>query len=154
MKAVALRFRRVDAHRKSYLPLLLLADPSEAMVDRYLEAGEMTVLEDGETGEVLAEAVMLPLGPEQIELKNLAVAENRQRQGFGSQMVRHLLAEYGSRYPEILVGTSPAGAPFYRRLGFADSHILPGFFSAYPEPVVEDGVVLTDMLMLVWRQRL
>ena len=36
----------VNANRKQYLPLLLMADEEEAMIDRYLERGEMYALCD------------------------------------------------------------------------------------------------------------
>ena len=42
--------RRVDADKKAYLPLLLLGDEQEDMIDRYLERGVLYVLEEeGET---------------------------------------------------------------------------------------------------------
>ena len=37
---------KVDTDRKRYLPLLLLADEQENMIDRYLDRGEMFVLEE------------------------------------------------------------------------------------------------------------
>ena len=37
----------VTGNKKEYLPLLLLADEQEDMIDRYLEKGAMYVLEDG-----------------------------------------------------------------------------------------------------------
>lgn len=39
---------KVASNKKQYLPLLLLADEEEAMIDRYLERGIMYVLEDGD----------------------------------------------------------------------------------------------------------
>ena len=36
-------FQTITTDKKQYLPLLLLADPCEAMIDRYLEAGDMHV---------------------------------------------------------------------------------------------------------------
>ena len=39
---------KVTSNKKQYLPLLLLADEEEAMIDRYLERGTMYVLEDGD----------------------------------------------------------------------------------------------------------
>lgn len=40
-------FQTITTGKKQYLPLLLLADPCEAMIDRYLEAGDMHVLSIG-----------------------------------------------------------------------------------------------------------
>ena len=36
----------VRSHKKAWLPLLLVGDESEAMIDRYLERGELFVLHD------------------------------------------------------------------------------------------------------------
>lgn len=39
--------RLIKENKKRFLPLLLLADPEEAMIDRYLEDGELWVWEEG-----------------------------------------------------------------------------------------------------------
>ncbi|PXZ45374.1 hypothetical protein DMB45_02870 [Sanguibacteroides justesenii] len=59
--------RRVAFDRKRYLDLLLDADPSEEMIDRYIEEGDMFVLLAGKT--VIGEVVVDRKG----EIKNLAV---------------------------------------------------------------------------------
>lgn len=38
---------RITNNKKQYLDLLLLADEQESMIDRYLERGELFVLDDG-----------------------------------------------------------------------------------------------------------
>ena len=43
-----MQITKVTSNKKQYLPLLLLADEEEAMIDRYLERGTMYVLEDGD----------------------------------------------------------------------------------------------------------
>lgn len=58
---------KVTGDKKAYLHLLLDADPCEAMVDRYLEEGDMFILE--RDGKVIGEAVVDEKG----EIKNLAV---------------------------------------------------------------------------------
>ena len=127
--------------------LLLLADPDPAMIGRYLDGCDLFVLREG--ADILAQAAVMPLGEGACELKNLAVREERQGRGLGSSLVRRLMAEYAGRgYIRMDVGTSDRGRAFYRRLGFADSGLIPGFFLQYAEPVVEDGVLCTDMYRL------
>ena len=47
------------------------------------------------------------------------------------------------------MGTAGPGVAFYARFGFTHSHTVTGFFTDnYPEPLYEDGVLLTDMLYL------
>ena len=42
-----MKIREVNENKKQFISLLLLADEQESMVDRYLEKGNMYVLEDG-----------------------------------------------------------------------------------------------------------
>ena len=42
-----MKIRKVRHNKKEYMELLLLADEQEDMIDRYLERGDMFVLEDG-----------------------------------------------------------------------------------------------------------
>ena len=138
--------RRIDTDKKRYLNLLMLADPEEAMLDLYLEQGDMYLLYEG--GRPVAEAVVLTLPDGTCELKNLATEPEKQGRGLGSEMVRHLMQIYkpcGTMY----VGTGKSGMPFYERLGFTYAHTMPGFFADnYPEPIYEEGELLVDMVVL------
>ena len=139
---------QVTEQKKRYLPLLLLADPQEDMIDRYLEQGDLYVLLDPD---VCCVSVVLPLAGDMCELKNLAVAEPCQRRGYGSAMVRHRFSIYGVRCREMLVGTgdSPLTLPFYQQLGFVYSHTEAGFFTRYYRaPLYEAGRQLVDMIYL------
>ncbi len=128
-----------------FLPLLLLADPCERMVFRYLDAGEMFAMECG--GEAVCAAVVVRCPDGACELKNLAVAEPWQGRGVGSRMMRFLLGRFASEAKAMLVGTAESGVPFYERFGFEYVFRVPGFFTEnYPEPVVEDGRRCVDML--------
>ena len=77
-----MNIREIYENKKQFLPLLLLADEQENMIDRYLERGTMYVLEDGG---VKAECVVTDEGGGILELKNLAGsaggAEKGLRQG-------------------------------------------------------------------------
>ena len=56
---------------------------------------------------------------------------------------------YAARFRAMYVGTAGPGVAFYARFGFTHSHTVAGFFTDnYPEPIYEDGVLLTDMLYL------
>ena len=39
-----MEIRKIASHKKDYLPLLLLGDEQEDMIDRYLERGDLYVL--------------------------------------------------------------------------------------------------------------
>lgn len=125
--------------------LLLLADPSEQMVGRYLEEGDMFVWRDAD-GVVIGEAVVDAAG----EVKNLAVAPAMQGQGWGRRILDDLCQHYTGVFPALTVGTSEGGVAFYQKCGFRYSHTLLGFFTDnYPEPVFEeDGNLCRDMIVL------
>ena len=143
-----MEIRKIEADKKKYLSLLLLADEQEDMIDRYLERGDMYVLDDDG---VRAECVVTDEGDGILELKNLAVNPESQGKGYGRQMIRFLEETYRGRYEILQVGTgdSPLTVPFYEACGFARSHIIPGFFTEhYDHPIFEGGTLLTDMIYL------
>ena len=70
---------QVVGDKKRYLPLLLLADEQENMIDRYLDRGAMFVLDDGG---VKGECVVTDEGNGILELKSLAVLPACQRKGY------------------------------------------------------------------------
>ena len=59
----------VTENKKRYLPLLLLADEQEDMIDHYLDRGHMYALDEGG---VRAVCVVTDEGGGVLELKNLA----------------------------------------------------------------------------------
>lgn len=139
--------RSVTANRKDYLDLLLSADPSEDVIDRYLDApgSEMFVWENPE-GEIIGEVVVDRLG----EIKNVAVGESWQGKGVGRKMLDDVCRHYRGRFGKLTVGTDRTGTGFYERCGFRYSHTVEGFFTEnYPEPILqEDGVQSVDMIYL------
>lgn len=143
-----LRFRR-EGEASRCRRLLLLADESEAMVARYLPRGELWVAERGKA--LCAVAVLTDEGGGLCELKNLAVAPECQRQGVGRRFVAFLCGHYAARFREMRVGTgeTPRTIGFYRACGFRPFGRLRGFFTEhYAAPIVDDGVLLRDMVLL------
>ena len=141
-------FQTIKADKKQYLPLLLLADPCKAMIDRYLEAGDMHVLSIG--GTPVCVAVVTPSSATVCVLKYLATDPHFQKQGHATRLMAALFKYYAARFQTMYVGTSDSGVAFYTRFGFTPSHTVTGFFTDnYPEPIYENGVLLTDMLYLI-----
>ena len=143
-----MEIREIRDNKKDFLPLLLLADEQEDMVDRYLERGTMYVLEDDG---VRAECVVTDEGDGVLELKNLATAPEHQGKGYGRSLIDFLVRRYRGRYRLLQVGTgdSPSTVPFYEKCGFTRSHRVENFFlEHYDHPIYEQGVRLTDMIYL------
>ncbi|WP_320937073.1 GNAT family N-acetyltransferase [Enterocloster lavalensis] len=142
-----MKIRNVMHNKKEYMELLLLADEQEDMIDRYLERGDMFVLEDGG---VLAECVVTREGDGVYELKNIAVAPDCQRKGYGKQLIEFAFSYYGD-CERMLVGTGdvPSSLGFYHSCGFTESHRVKNFFTDhYDHPMFEDGKQLVDMVYL------
>lgn len=113
--------------KKRYLPLLLLGDEQEDMIDRYLSRGTLYVLE--QDGAPAAVCVVTDEGEGVLEIKNLAVAPALQRRGYGRKMIEFLLRRYSGVYHTLQLGTgdSPLTVPFYRSCGFTPFRIVPDF---------------------------
>lgn len=139
---------RIEENKKQYLPLLLLADEQEEMINRYLERGVMYVLDDDG---IKAECVVTDEGNGILEIKNIAVVQKFQRKGYGKKLIDFLVGEYGKTYSILQAGTgeSPLTIPFYEKCGFVRTHRIPDFFIRnYDHPIYECGVQLTDMVFL------
>ena len=132
------------------LALLLLADPSEAKVRAYLPRSRCFVA--SHAGAAVAACAVQPVDEGDYELMSIAVAEAHHRQGHGSALLRWVILAYrlnGAR--QLLVGTGSFGyqLAFYQRQGFRVTGIARDFFvQHYPDPIIEDGIQLRDMLRL------
>lgn len=138
----------IITNKKQYLELLLLADEQESMIDRYLERGDMFVLEDNG---VKAVGVVTDEGNRTCELKNIAVIPASQRQGYGKKLINYLISHYSGKYTHMIVGTGdvPSAIGFYQNCGFKYSHRIENFFiDNYDHLMVEEGVLLKDMIYL------
>lgn len=138
----------VTENKKPYLPLLLLGDEQEEMIDRYLERGRLLVMQSESP---IAVCVVTDEGDGVMEIKNLAVHPDFRRQGIGRAMIDEVANYARGIYHTLQVGTgdSPATMPFYERCGFVRHHIIKDFFTAnYDHPIIDEGVQLVDMVVL------
>ena len=143
-----MNIRVIHKNKKRFLPLLLLADEQENMIDRYLERGTMYVLDDYG---VKAECVVTDEGNGILEIKNIAVDPKYHGMGYGKALIDFLASKYADEYSILQVGTgdSPLTVPFYEKCGFVRSHNIPNFFTDnYDHPIYEGGVQLIDMVYL------
>lgn len=107
----------VRSHKKAWLPLLLVGDESEAMIDRYLDRGELFVLHDPDARGL---CVVTREGEGVAEIKNLAVAAPWRRRGYGKALIEFVCARYASSCHSLQLGTGevPSTLAFYRTCGF------------------------------------
>lgn len=154
----ALRISEVVSGKRRYLPLLLLGDEQEDMIDRYLERGRLFVVDDGSERPESARAVAVVTdeGGGILEVKNIAVAPAFQHRGYGRALLAFVEQTFAGAFDVLQVGTgdSPLTVPFYEACGFERSHVVPNFFvDNYDHPIVEAGVRLVDMVYLRKRLR-
>lgn len=138
----------ITNNKKKYLPLLLLADEQESMIDRYINRGTMWALCDNG---IKAVCIVTDEGGGVLEIKNIAVETSYQNRGYGRCLIEFIIGRYADRYKTLSVGTgdSPLTVPFYEKCGFQRSHIVKNFFiDNYDHPIFEDGRQLVDMIYL------
>lgn len=142
-----MNIKKVSNDKKKYIDLLLFADEQESMIDKYLERGEMFVLNDHG---VKAECVVTKEADGIYEIKNIAVMPDFQRKGYGKRLITFLFLYY-TDCNAMLVGTGdvPSALSFYQKCGFVESHRIKNFFTDhYDHPMFEDGKQLVDMVYL------
>lgn len=143
-----MEIREIKENKKQYLPLLLLADEQESMIDKYLDRGTMYVLEDNG---VKCQCVVTDEGNKILEIKNIATEPKHQGKGYGKYMIDFIVQKYKDEYSLLQVGTgdSPLTVPFYEKCGFVRSHRIKNFFiENYDHPIYECGIRLADMVYL------
>ncbi|MUT66252.1 GNAT family N-acetyltransferase [Paenibacillus sp. NEAU-GSW1] len=131
--------------------LLLLADPSQKLVEDYIQRGECFVTEMDH--QIVGVYVLLPTRPETVELVNVAVTEEMHGQGIGKQLVSHAIETARSNgYKTIEVGTGNSGMgqlALYQKCGFRIVGIDFDFFIRhYAEAIYENGIPCRDMIRL------
>ena len=138
-----------EADKEKHLDLLLIADESVDMIERYLHRGDLLALVEG--GEPQALCVVTQEEPGTFEIKNIVTVPEHQRKGYGRRLVALVAERYRDRGDRLLVGTGdvPSILRFYERCGFERSHVVENFFvDNYDHPMYEDGHQLVDMVYL------
>lgn len=144
-----MRIMRYEGERTDFINLLLLADESRHMIDRYIDRGEMYILEDECI--VKGECLVTDEGGGILEIKNIAVLPQYSRMGYGRAMIDYLSSVYSGAFSILQAGTgdSPLTIPFYEKCGFKRSHVIRNFFTDnYDHPIFECGMQLVDMIIM------
>ncbi len=143
-----MKIEKILENKKRYLDLLLLADESEVMIDKYLSDGDMFGLFDDDLKSI---CVVIGLNRETCELKNIATYEPFQGKGYGKALIQYISDYYKNDYKTMLVGTgeTPGIMAFYEGCGFIISHRLKNFFiDYYDHPMFDGDIQLIDMIYL------
>ena len=140
--------------RERFMPLLLLADDSEAQVRSYYQTGDLFAFR-GADGAILGMTLAIPWDDGSTELKAVAVDAALHGRGIGQRMLAAVLAELRARgVRRVVLGTGTSGIgqlAFYQKAGFRFWRIERDFFTperGYPERLEENGIPLRDMVWL------
>lgn len=142
-----------DELKRSHWDLLLEADPWFEAVQKYLPPRnpDAEVFLIGRSHAPYALCVTVPI-KDGLEIKNIATQTIMRRQGMASALIGHVIGvarERGLAAVEIGTGeTSREQIRLYEKIGFKRDGVLPGYFLQYPEPIIENGQLLKDMVML------
>ncbi|MNO16583.1 putative N-acetyltransferase YvbK [compost metagenome] len=146
-----IEIRLLKATEKPPLELLLLADPSEAIVREYLSRGKCYVA--AISNEIIGACVLLQTRPETIEIINIAVREDCQGKGIGKRLVWNAIEkakEERAKTIEIGTGNSSIGQLLlYQKCGFRITGMDRDFFIRhYDEEIYKNGIQCRDMIRL------
>ena len=138
-----MEIKRIEVEKEKYLPLLLLADDREHIMN-YLSKSELFVL----MGQSEARAVCM-VSPT-LEIENLAVATEVRGQGYGRALLHYLFERYDGQ-GDMTVGTDDISGNvlFYEACGFEYIYKIKNYFiDHYSLPIYEGGKLLKDKCYL------
>ncbi|HTN81773.1 MAG TPA: GNAT family N-acetyltransferase, partial [Acidimicrobiales bacterium] len=135
--------------RRAFVPLIRLAEDSDAQLAASLDDGTLYAVDD------IGVVLVLDHAEGERELRYVAVAKPRQREGIGRQMLAAVeSAERARGTRRLLVGTSaadPGNLAFYQRCGFRLLSVERDYFSparGYPADFTIDGLLAVDMVWM------
>lgn len=139
--------------KKKNLDLLLLADPEEEAIDKYIDNCE--IFEFYHRDILIGQGAVMELSSTVYEIKNFAIYEKFHNCGYGKILINLLCEKYLESFKnkDIIVGTSEQGVGFYKKCGFQFSHIVKNFFiTNYKQPIFENGIQCKDMFYLKFKE--
>jgi ribosomal protein S18 acetylase RimI-like enzyme len=146
-----LTFRQLDEQEENPFELLLLADPSKELIEKYLKSSLIFVAEQNK--EIIGTVVLQSLSESIAEIKNIAVLPEQQGQGIGTYLIENIITVANREgFKSILIGTANSSIGqiyLYQKLGFEITEIRNNFFiDNYSEPIYENGIQAKDMIIL------
>ena len=153
MKIKDLRLHELQPGEAIPSRLLLLADEEEDAIRKYIYNSFVYTLCYKPQKDPIAVIAISRANESEIEIKNIGVLESFRNNGIGSLLINYVKEiAYKENYTEIIVGTADNGinqTRFYERNGFVKYAVKKNYIiDNYSRPIVDDGVLLKDMVML------
>ena len=148
----ALDIRQLASDETVPYDLLLLADPSKTVIDRYLSASTVFVAEMNRQS--VGACVLFPLEAGAVEIKNVAVQPAYQGRGIGTALLSHAIRVAERQgFKTLCIGTANSSVGqllLYQKLGFEIDRVKKNFFlKHYDEPLFENGIQCKHLIWLV-----
>ena len=142
----SINIKKERDNKEQYLELLLKADQSKEMINKYLSNGELFVLTNDD--EPACIAVTIKIDNDTIELKNIVTKENYREKGFAKKMIKYLVDNYKTRYKKMIVGTTENNIPFYVKQAFDkyEKTIKNYFVDNYDKEIKDGNLICTDLI--------
>ena len=152
MKIKDLRLHELQPGEAIPFRLLLLADEEDA-IRKYIYNSSVYTLYYKPQKDPIGVVAISRANESEIEIKNIGVLESFRNNGIGSLLINYVKEiAYKENYTEIIVGTADNGinqTRFYERNGFVKYAVKKNYIiDNYSRPIVDDGVLLKDMVML------
>lgn len=145
-----IKIKKID-NNKIPMELLLLADPSEKAINKYLKKGNCFGAYEGNN--LIGVYVLISKSSGMLEIMNIAVIKEKQNRGIGKILLADAIKrakKEGAK--KLLVGTgnsSVSQLAFYQKCGFRIVKIKKDYFvKKYKKPIFENGIQCRDMIML------
>ena len=147
----SVKIRLLDKHEKPPWELLLLADPSEDQIARYINVATIFIVENDD--EVIGICALSETSKASYEIHNIAVAEHAQGNGIGTQLLRHIINFVEQQQADSIIictaDTSTGQLNLYQKIGFKQDAIDKDYFiQHYKEPIFENGRQCRDRVRL------
>ena len=145
------KFRLLKSKEDAPMNLLLLADPSEKLVKKYLEKGTCYIAEY--ENNIVGAAITMGTDPGTVEIMNIAVNEDFQNKGIGKHFLLFIIDDIKKGKAErIEIGTGNPGVVqmlLYQKCGFRIVGVDFDFFRrTHPERIYENGIECRDMIRM------
>ncbi len=141
--------RRMGHAETAPRELLLLADPSNEMIDRYIFESEVFLAKADD--KIVGVFVLTPHSTDEMELKNISILPEYQKQGLGREMIKQAMRVAKLEGFNTLVAKTADSSlgvqEFYKKMKF--EHYLTvkaHFIKYYKDPIMEEGLQAIDQL--------
>ncbi|OPJ59396.1 GNAT family N-acetyltransferase [Clostridium oryzae] len=146
-----IQIRKLDNNEEIPYDLLLLADPSIEIINSYIHRGICYAAYAD--NEIVGIYVMIRTRPLTLELVNIAVKEEYQRNGIGKRLILsaiEMAKKDDSKVLEIGTGNSSIyQLMLYQKCGFRIVGVDKDFFKRhYKDKIIENGIECIDMIRL------